>query len=210
MIKFFQKLKAKKGFTLVELIVVIAIIGVLAAILIPTMLGYVTSSRVQSSNSTAAEVKNSVNNWITSLDTKGYSIKRIPDAKNAFEWTITFGTAGAYTEGHVKVDGIDASKQFSDSKGAYAKDLEKKLSADYPKDKAIAKVFVVNGSVIGCVYVSGTDKLPDDAPKKENFTGTAYEWGNADGVAKTSGMIIGTSPAIVSGLGTETSEEEKA
>ena len=34
----------KKGFTLVELVVVIAIIGVLAAILVPTMMSYIRKS----------------------------------------------------------------------------------------------------------------------------------------------------------------------
>lgn len=37
--------KRKKGFTLIELVVVIAIIGVLAAILVPVMMGYVRKSR---------------------------------------------------------------------------------------------------------------------------------------------------------------------
>lgn len=37
--------KNKKGFTLVELIVVIAILGVLAAILVPAFTGYVTKSK---------------------------------------------------------------------------------------------------------------------------------------------------------------------
>ena len=39
--KMFKKLKNKKGFTLVELIVVLVILAILAALLIPTLTGYI-------------------------------------------------------------------------------------------------------------------------------------------------------------------------
>ena len=45
--------KNKKGFTLVELVVVIAIIGVLAAILVPTMMHYIKKARLKSANANA-------------------------------------------------------------------------------------------------------------------------------------------------------------
>lgn len=48
----------KKGFTLIELIVVIAIIGVLAMILVPSMMGYVRKSRRLSDLTTAREIRN--------------------------------------------------------------------------------------------------------------------------------------------------------
>ena len=39
------KMKKKKGFTLIELMAVIAIIAILAAVLVPTVSGYITRSK---------------------------------------------------------------------------------------------------------------------------------------------------------------------
>lgn len=226
MIKKLQKLKAKKGFTLVELIVVIAIIGVLAAILIPTMLGFVTSSRVTSANSTAASIKSQIGNFLTDADTAGYGMKQANSAKASFifevaegEWKMSIG-AGMTADTPATTTGKDAFK--SGSKKWVADDVTgikanegNKATAAYANTllcMEIANLFpdiktayiVAHCEAGKCLYVAYT---ADSSTAITIPTLTQFQNGNAPWDTKTAGITadgytVGTAPALGLGSGT--------
>ncbi|WP_294408050.1 type II secretion system protein [uncultured Ruminococcus sp.] len=80
-----MKKSNKKGFTLVELVVVIAIIGVLAAILVPSMMGYVKKSRLKTANGNAKTAYNAVAEYAADQETKGTPVTWTSGSGNTYD-----------------------------------------------------------------------------------------------------------------------------
>ena len=215
MVKKLQALKAKKGFTLVELIVVIAIIAVLAAILVPTMLGYVTSSRVTSANTTAASIKNNIDSFLTNADTAGYGMKQsssntdtinilvTPASGDLPSWKVDAANGDHFKTGSSIKWGTAGTANKDDTK-ASVDSAEKLLAIElanlFPEIKNAAIVVVICGGKCTAVAYTAdqnTAIATDDMPTITNgaFEAT-FKWDEKTAGVAPSGIIVGTAPAI--------------
>lgn len=110
----------KKGFTLIELIVVIAIIGVLAAILVPAMLGYIKKSKITNCNSAAKSIMTAATSAVTDIDAED---------RNDFEITDLVTADFQDVPGEDFVDDTlnglaDVQQRFMVKVGTYFSDIE--------------------------------------------------------------------------------------
>jgi len=112
--------KNNKGFTLVELIIVLGILAILAAILVPTLLGYIERARSEKDYSTAQTMRVAAQATIDQAYGDGYNINNAGGgAATAItkleQMTGTFaysgaGTPGKYVSMAYDLAGVDRAK----------------------------------------------------------------------------------------------------
>ena len=99
MLRRLQAMKAKKGFTLVELIVVIAIIAVLAAILIPMLMNQVRNSRCTREMGNLKSAANALAERISDRFTEGLNFNNAVGSALGVDLNWNYAAATAYGTG---------------------------------------------------------------------------------------------------------------
>ncbi len=96
-----KMLKNKKGFTLIELMIVVAIIGILAAIAIPNFLTYQCKAKQAEAKSVLGSIRVLQEAYLAEFDTYADSTAKLGSiaAKGdpRYAYAITEGTASAFT-----------------------------------------------------------------------------------------------------------------
>lgn len=148
----FKKLKNKKGFTLVELIVVLVILAILAALLVPALTGYIDKAKEKSIE---AKTRNIVMATQTLIDEKYATVTLSTTLTETV--TISDTVATSVTNGAFTVSAADI-KNLAEVGVTSTNVTDVKINKDSTKG-ALAKITSLSYTESGkkCTYSVGND-----------------------------------------------------
>ena len=185
MLNKIRKLREKKGFTLVELIVVIAIIAILTAVLVPLIGNWTQQAAYTTLQDGAQTISNSVNNAISKVMMGGapLTMKAITGSKSGTSLTVT-----VYSDESC----ADDKKMTDDNSTKVGNEVVAMLGATMSDNSAFVAI-VNNGAVTGVIYVTNST-TPPSAPADDDIATTITAVSGFDNA-----YTMSTNPVGVSG-----------
>ncbi len=195
------KAASKKGFTLIELVVVVAIIGVLAGLLVPTMFDAVTNSRIASAQQTAKVIRDRSAEFFTKMDTQMHThvgeVQKVVITVDNGTWSMTGGSAADWVDG---VNHWNTLPGVSDSGNDPRQNTELLSSLAVSAQSigtAYIEMYVEYAHVVGVTVIEGASAPAGTMPAAQDFADRTFGYGGGDRAGRMQdGTVIGTAPIL--------------
>ena len=195
------KAASKKGFTLIELVVVVAIIGVLAGLLVPTMLDAVTNSRIASAQQSAKVIRDRSAEFFTKMDTQMHThvgeVQKVVITVDNGTWSMTGGSAADWVDG---VNHWNTLPGVSDPGNDLRQNTELLSSLAVSAQSigtAYIEMYVEYAHVVGVTVIEGASAPAGTMPAAQDFADRTFGYGGGDRAGRMQdGTIIGTAPIL--------------
>lgn len=195
------KAASKKGFTLIELVVVVAIIGVLAGLLVPTMFDAVTNSRIASAQQTAKVIRDRSAEFFTKMDTQMHThvgeVQKVVITVDNGTWSMTGGSAADWVDG---VNHWNTLPGVSDSGNDPRQNTELLSSLAVSAQSigtAYIEMYVEYAHVVGVTVIEGASAPAGTMPAAQDFADRTFGYGGGNRAGRMQdGTIIGTAPIL--------------
>lgn len=195
------KAASKKGFTLIELVVVVAIIGVLAGLLVPTMLDAVTNSRIASAQQTAKVIRDRSAEFFTKMDTQMHThvgeVQKVVITVDNGTWSMTGGSAADWVDGVNHWNTLPGVSDPGNDPRQNTELLSSLAVSAQSIGTAYIEMYVEYAHVVGVTVIEGASAPAGTMPAAQDFADRTFGYGGGDRAGRMQdGTIIGTAPIL--------------
>lgn len=195
------KAASKKGFTLIELVVVVAIIGVLAGLLVPTMIDAVTNSRIASAQQTAKVIRDRSAEFFTKMDTQMHThvgeVQKVVITVDNGTWSMTGGSAADWVDGVNHWNTLPGVSNPGNDPRQNTELLSSLAVSAQSIGTAYIEMYVEYAHVVGVTVIEGASAPAGTMPAAQDFADRTFGYGGGDRAGRMQdGTVIGTAPIL--------------
>ena len=195
------KAASKKGFTLIELVVVVAIIGVLAGLLVPTMIDAVTNSRIASAQQTAKVIRDRSAEFFTKMDSQMHThvgeVQKVVITVDNGTWSMTGGSAADWVDGVNHWNTLPGVSDPGNDPRQNTELLSSLAVSAQSIGTAYIEMYVEYAHVVGVSVIEGASALAGTMPAAQDFADRTFGYGGGDRAGRMQdGTVIGTAPIL--------------